>query len=206
MSTIHENLCAIERRAKHAIVEELRRMAQEILVIRTQLSLADRAHADALLLTVSQLECCVPLDSVAPSAMAAAALFARRELPEAAFDTLEPAPPSHYLVHFYSHDAGDLERVELAESVAGAAQRVRQHLAERPRPVWQVTHDAARNELAFLSYDDMLLASIVPCEPHTPRVDPRIAEACAALADGDVAGLRDLFIASTPARSTPLAA
>ena len=206
MTTIHETLCAIERRAKHAIVEELRRMTQEILAIRTQLSLADCAHADALLLTVSQLECCERLDDVAPNARAAAAMCAGRQRPEAAFDTLELPAPGHYLVHFYSHDVGDLERVELAESLTGAAQLVRQHLCLQPRPVWQVTHDAARNELSFLSYEDMLLASIVPSEPRTPKVEPRVAEACAALAEGDLAALRDLFVTPAPARSTPLAA
>jgi hypothetical protein len=159
-----------------------------------------------LLLTVSQLECGERLGSVAPSAEAAATMFARRQIPAVALDAPELPLPSHYLVHFYSHDVGDLERVELAESLTGAAQLVRQHLALQPRPVWQVTHDAARKELAFLTYEDMLLASIVPTEPRAPRVEARVAEACAALAEGDVAALRDLFVTPAPARATPLAA
>ena len=53
MTAITDTLCAIERHAEHAIVQELRLMTQEILTMRTQLTLEDRAHADALLLKLS---------------------------------------------------------------------------------------------------------------------------------------------------------
>ena len=58
MTAITETLCAIERRAERAIVQELRLMIQEILAMRSHLSLDERAYADALLLKLSHLESC----------------------------------------------------------------------------------------------------------------------------------------------------
>ena len=56
MATAADTLRAIEARAERAIVQELRLMMQEILGLRTQLVLEDRAHADALLLKLDRLE------------------------------------------------------------------------------------------------------------------------------------------------------
>ena len=56
MATAADTLRAIEARAERAIVQELRLMMQEILGLRTQLVLEDRAHADALLLKLDHLE------------------------------------------------------------------------------------------------------------------------------------------------------
>ncbi|WP_038214439.1 hypothetical protein [Xenophilus azovorans] len=206
MTTITDTLRAIERRADRAVVQELRLMTQEIQALRTQLTLEDRAHADALLLKLSHLECCQQVDSVAPSPVAPAVAPAGPGFPVLAFDSLEPLQPGSYLVHFYGHELGDLERVELTESLAAAAQLVRQHLTDRPRPVWQVTHDACDGALSFLTDDDMILASIQPCEPRMPDVEPPVAEACAALAGGDITALRRLFVAPAQARAQPLAA
>ena len=56
MATAADTLRAIEARAERAIVQELRLMMQEILGLRTQLVLEDRAHADSLLLKLDHLE------------------------------------------------------------------------------------------------------------------------------------------------------
>lgn len=199
MPNITERLCAIERQAERAIVQELRLMTQEILAMRTQLSLEQRAHADALLLKLDHLERCQQVDTAAPQGGPPPA----PDIPVLPLDTLIPLQPSHYLVHFYSHDVGELERVVLTETLAAAAQLVRQHLAEQPRPIWQVTHDAGDGELTFLTSDDMVLASILPCEPSTPDVEASVAAACMALSAGDPSALRRLFVnapATRPAR------
>lgn len=199
MPNITERLCSIERLAERAIVQELRLMTQEILAMRTQLSLEHRAHADGLLLKLDHLERCQLVDMAAPATPAADGSPAVPDFPVLPFDTLELLQPSHYLVHFYDHEAGDLDRVALAETLAAAAQLVRLHLDGQPRPVWQVTHCATTRELALLGSDDRVLANILPCEPSTPDVDPALTEACAALAAGDPMALRRLFVA-TPAQ------
>lgn len=204
MTTITETLCAIERRAERAIVLELRLMTQEILAMRTQLTLEDRTRADALLLKLDCLERCQRVDAVAPCAPAPAAAPAGPGLPVLSIEMLEPLQPSSYLIHFYSHDIGDLERVEFTEMLSAAAQLVRLHLAERSRPVTHVTH-RANGELRFLTEDEMVLASIRPCEPSTPDVEPTVADACAALTSGDLSALRHLFVATPVAHPERLA-
>ncbi len=206
MTTITETLCAIERRAERAIVQELRLMTQEILAMRTRLTLEDRARADALLLKLNHLERCQRVDTVAPCAPLRAAAPAEPGLPVLPIEMLEPLPPSSYLVHFYSHDIGDLERVEFTDTLPAAAQLVRLHLAERLRPVMHVTYGASGGELRFLTEDEMVLASILQCEPSTPDVEPTVANACAALTSGDLSALRRLFVATPVARPERLAA
>lgn len=141
MTTVAETLCAIERRAERAIVQELRLMTQEILAMRTQLTLADRAHADALLLKLTHLERCQQVDTVAPCPIAPTAASTGQGFPMLPIDSLEPLQPDRYLVHLYGHELGDLERAVLVETLASAAQLVRQHQAERPQLVWEVTHN-----------------------------------------------------------------
>lgn len=201
MSDITEILCAIERRAERAIVQELRAMTQEILAMRTQLSMEHRAHADALLLKLDHLERCQQVETVLPGAAAQDRVPAAQGHPVPELDTLTALEPSHHLVHFYSHDIGDLERVELTETLAEATQLVRQQLLAQPRRVWHVQYD--NGELRFLAGDDMVLASIVPSEASTPSVEPVVAQACAALGAGDTTALQRLFTgiaARQPAR------
>lgn len=193
MPHITDILCAIERRADRAIAQELRLMAQEILAMRTHLSLDHRAHADALLLKLDhleryqQVEAARPLGScVMPAAEETVARYPRIEM-------VGPEPPSHFLVHFYDHETGNLDRVELTETLPAAAQLVRQHLARHTLLLWQVTQCITRGTLAFLSGDDRVLASIVPCEPSSPDVEPLVAQACATLVVGNPAPLRQLF-------------
>lgn len=189
MPNITEILCAIERRAERALVQELRLMTQEILAMRTQLALAHRAHADALLLKLDHLQRCQQVETAGPCAITPAP----QDHPTAPPDTLAPLQASHYLVHIYSHDNGERERIVLTQTLPAAAQLVRQHLAERPRPVWQVTQ-TADGELLFLTGDDMVLAGILPCTPNSTAVEPSVEQACAALAAGDLSSLRRLFV------------
>ena len=206
MTSITDTLCAIERRAERAIVQELRLMTQEILAMRTQLTLEDRAHADALLLKLSQLESCQRVEPVVPSALPSCLASAGTRFPTLALDSLEPLQPSAYLVHFYGHEVGDLERVELTESLATAVQLARQHLDEQPRDVSQVMHDAGTGQLSFLAGDGLVLVGILPCEPSMPEVEASVADACASLALGDVTALRRLFVAAVRTQAEPLAA
>lgn len=194
MTPITETLCAIERRAERAIVQELRLMIQEILAMRTQLTLDERAHADALLLKLSHLESCQQVAVIAPHAVADSASTVEPVVAALRLDMIEPLPPSNYLVHFYGHELGDLERVEFTESLPAAAQLIRHQLADQPSRVRRVAHDPSNGHLSFLTANDTVLATVQPCEPNTPDVEATVAEACAALSSGDVTALQRLFV------------
>ena len=198
MSHVTEILHGIERRAERAVVHELRLMTQEILSMRTHLSIDHRAHADALLLRLDHLE---RFQNIQLSGMAEAGFAhssAGTAMPGLPFDHLEALRPSHFLVHFYDHEAGDLDGVELTETLAAAVQRVREQLAERPCPLLQVTHCATSGALSFVSDDERVLACIAPCDASHPQVEPAVAEACAAFAAGDALPLQRLFVSTLP--------
>ncbi len=203
MTSITDTLCAIERRAERAIVQELRLMIQEILALRTQLTLDERAHADALLLKLSHLESCQQVEVVAPHATADSASTAAPAVPVLRLNMIEPLQPSNYLVHFYGHELGDLERVELTESLPAAAQLIRQQLADQPSRTRRVAHDPRNGYLTFLASDGTVLASIQPCEPSIPDIEVLVAEACAALASGDVTALQRLFLSANSHQDDP---
>ena len=188
MFHISEILHGIERRAERAVVHELRLITQEILSMRTHLSIEHRAHADALLLKLDHLERCQHIQVSGTTEEASA--------PSPA--DLEALHPSHYLAHFYDHDAGDLDGVALTETLAAAVQLVREHLDERPCPSWQVRHCATSGALSFVSDDERVLACIAPCDASHPQVEPAVAEACAAFAAGDVLPLQRLFDLGLP--------
>ncbi|QNP48635.1 hypothetical protein [Diaphorobacter aerolatus] len=198
MTSITDTLCAIERRAERAIVQELRLMIQEILAMRTQLTLDERAHADALLLKLSHLESCQQVEVAAPHPIADSAPAAAPLLPPLRFDMIEALQPSGYLVYFYGHELGDLERVELTESLPAAAQLIRQQLVGQSSRVRRVTHDPRTGHLSFLAGDDTVLACVQPCEPSVPNVEVAVCEACAALARGEVEAFHRLFVATDP--------
>lgn len=206
MTSITDTLCAIERRAERAIVQELRLMTQEILTMRTQLTLEDRAHADALLLKLSHLESCQRVEAVAPSSLPPCLAPAETRFPSLFLDSLESLQPGAYLVHFYGHEVGDLERVELTESLPAAVQLARQRLDEVPHDVSHVTHDTRTGELSFLAGDGLVLVGILPCEPSMPEIEAGVADACESLAVGDVTALQRLFVPPVQARPEPLAA
>ncbi|HQR57189.1 MAG TPA: hypothetical protein PLW72_14475 [Burkholderiaceae bacterium] len=198
MFHISEILHGIERRAERAVVHELRLMTHEILSMRTHLSIEHRAHADALLLKLDHLERCQHIQVSGTTEEASAPSPADTATPALPFDDLEALQPSHYLAHFYDHDAGDLDGVALTETLAAAVQLVREHLDERPCPSWQVRHCATSGALSFVSDDEKVLACIAPCDASHPQVEPAVAEACAAFAAGDVLPLQRLFDLELP--------
>ena len=73
MTTAADTLRAIEMNAERAIVQELRIMIRDVLVLRPSLGHQDRDHADVLLLKLDRLARDQWIDSV-PGASAAAAL------------------------------------------------------------------------------------------------------------------------------------
>jgi len=173
--------------------------------MRAHLTLEDRAHVDALLLKLSHLESCQRVEPAAPPALTHGTAPAGTGFPSLALDSLESLQPSAYLVHLYGHDVGDLERVELTESLTAAVQLARQRLDEQPRDVSQLTYDTGTGQLSFLASDGVVLVGILPCEPSMPKVEACVADACASLARGDVTALRCLFVAPVQARPEPLA-
>ena len=193
-----EILHGIERRAERAVVHELRLMTQEILSMRTHLSIDHRAHADALLLRLDHLERCQHIQVPGAAEEASSPSPTDRATPGLPFDHLEALQPSHYLAHFYDHDAGDLDGVALTETLAAAVQLVREHLDERPYPSWQLRHCATSGALSFVSDDEKVLACIAPCDTSHPQVEPAVAEACAAFAAGDIVPLQRLFDLELP--------
>jgi hypothetical protein len=206
MPNITDFLCAIERRAERAVIHELRLMTNEILAMRTHLTLQHRAHADALLMRLDHLERCQQVEPLAPAAVSAVANATGAAITSLRFEPIGPQPPSHFLVYFYSHEAGDLERVDLTETLAGAAQLVHRHVTEGARPLSLMTHCTTSGELAFLTGAEMVLARIVPCDPSSPEVEPMLAEACTALVDGDCEPLCRLFVPAVTPHAEPLAA
>ena len=205
MSHVTEILHGIERRAECAAVQELHLMTQAILSMRTHLSIDHRAHADALLLKLDHLERCQRLQLSGTTAEPSAPSSAGTATPGLSFDHLEALQPGHYLAHFYDPEAGDLDGVELTETLAAAVQLVLEHLAERPRPLQHMTRCTTSGALSFLTSDDRVLACIVPCDTSSPQVEPAVAEACAAFAAGDALPLQRLFDSALPP-AQPLAA
>lgn len=185
-----ETLCAIERRAARAIVQELHLMTKEILAMRIQLALEQPAHAGALLKR-DHPERSQQVGTVTPPAMVSSVMPAPSV---AGFHLADSSRPSHYLAHFYSHDVGDLEQVVLTETLEAATQLVYQHVTRRPRPVCDVRRRPDTGELAFLADDDVVLASILPCEPSLPAITPPVARAFAAPEGVTLKDLQLLFI------------
>ena len=160
---------------------------------------ADTAeYANALLLKLDHLERCQHIQVSGTTGDASAPSPTDRATPGLPFDDLAALQPSHYLAHFYDHDAGDLDGVALTETLAAAVQLVREHLDERPCPSWQLRHCATSGALSFVSDDEKVLACIAPCDASHPQVEPAVAEACAAFAAGDVLPLQRLFDLEPP--------
>ena len=137
MPSITETLCAIERRAERAIVQELRLVTQEILTMRTQLMLEDRAHADALLLKLSHLESCQRVEPVAPSAPPLCLAPTESRFPSLALDMLEPLQPSAYLVQIY----GQGETTDFVYRVVRGTVRTSHFMADGRRPIGDFYYD-----------------------------------------------------------------
>lgn len=103
--TAADTLRAIEARAERAIVQELRLMTHEILGMRTQLVLEDRAHADSLLMKLDHQECA---QTVAPADPSSVPTYL---MPTLTLGMSEPSMPTAYRVSFYDREYGDLEDV-----------------------------------------------------------------------------------------------
>lgn len=193
MISTTETLCAIERRAARAIVQELHLMTKEILAMGTQLGSEQRAPAGALLKR-DHLERSQQVGTVTPPAVETSVMPAPSV---AGFHLADSSRPSHYLVHFYSHDVSDLEQVVLTGTLEAATQLVYQHVTRRPRPVCDVTRRPGTGELTFLAHDDVVLASILPCEPSLPAITPQLARAFAAPDGVTLKDLQLLFVEAT---------
>ena len=166
MFHISEILHGIERRAERAVVHELRLMTQEILSMRTHLSIDHRAHADALLLKLDHLERCQHIQVSGTTEEASAPPPADTATPGLPFDDLEALQPSHYLAHFYDHDAGDLDGVALTETLAAAVQLVREHLAQAPSLVFNKKDDLQARWVRRLCHRDVELPRHAVPSPH----------------------------------------
>ena len=124
MASISETLCAIEQRAERAIVQELRLMVQEILVLRPSLGLEDRSHADALLLKLDRLEASQQVAS-AQDIAAPILLMPDLQLPAA-----EPNRKG-YAVTLYGIDRDAADCTEIATSIEAALRLLAQRLLDR---------------------------------------------------------------------------
>src|SRR5258706_4112354 len=187
MATAADTLRAIEARAERAIVQELRLMMQEILGLRTQLVLEDRAHADSLLLKLDHLEreqVSVPRsESGAPDFL----------MPTLSLTVFETSLPKAYRAYFYAHDYGDLEDVATVESFDAGVQLVRDRLARDGDYVITASWIKHRGEMTVATPSGMVLARIDADDSATPTAQPVVLDACDALRTGDASRIGQLF-------------
>ncbi len=165
MATAADTLRAIEARAERAIVQELRLMMQEILGLRTQLVLEDRAHADSLLLKLDHLEreqVSVPRgESGAPDFL----------MPTLSLTVFETSLPKAYRAYFYAHDYGDLEDVATVESFDAGVQLVRDRLARDGDYVITASWIKHRGEMTVATPSGMVLARIEARTGDASRIE-----------------------------------
>ena len=187
MATAADTLRALEARAERAIVQELRLMMQEILGLRTQLVLEDRAHADSLLLKLDHLEreqVSVPRsESGAPEFL----------MPTLSLTVFETSLPKAYRAYFYAHDHGDLEDVVTVESFDAGVQLVRDRLARDGDYVIAASWIKHRGEMTVATPSGMVLARIEADDSGTPTAQPAVLDACDALRTGDASRIEQLF-------------
>jgi hypothetical protein len=187
MATAADTLRAIEARAERAIVQELRLMMQEILGLRTQLVLEDRAHADSLLLKLDHLE----REQVgAPRSESSAPDFL---MPTLSLTVFETSLPKAYRAYFYAHDYGDLEDVVTVESFDAGVQLVRDRLARDGDYVITASWIKHRGEMTVATPSGMVLARIEADDSRTPMTQPVVLDACDALRTGDASRIGQLF-------------
>jgi len=186
MASAAEFLRAIEARAERAIVQELRLMMQEILGLRTQLVLHDRAHADALLMKLDRLE----RDQTAAPANDAAADFLAPMLSITVYET--PAP-SAYRVCFYDRQYGDLNDVITVPTFESAVQLVRDRLPETSDPVVEANWTRQQGELWVRTPNGTVLARVEADWTHAPVAQSDVHAACLALRGGDASAVGHLF-------------
>jgi hypothetical protein len=186
MASAADLLRAIEARAERAIVQELRLMMQEILGLRTQLVLHDRAHADALLMKLDRLErnqTAAPANDAAPSFLA----------PTLSITAYETPAPSAYRVSFYDREYGDLDDVVTVPTFESAVQLIRDRLPAAPEPVVEVNWTRQQGELSMRTPNGTVLARIDADWTHAPVAQPDVHAACLALRGGDASAVEHLF-------------
>lgn len=187
MATAADTLRAIEARAERAIVQELRLMMQEILGLRTQLVLEDRAHADSLLLKLDHLE----REQVgAPHSESSAPDFL---MPTLSLTVFETSVPRAYRAYFYAHDYGDLEDVVTVESFDAGVQLVRDRLAREGDYVITASWIKHRGKMTVAAPSGMVLARIEADDSGTPTAQAVVLDACDALRTGDASRIEQLF-------------
>lgn len=185
--TAADTLRAIEARAERAIVQELRLMTHEILGMRTQLVLEDRAHADSLLMKLDHQECA---QTVAPADSSSVPTYL---MPTLTLGMSEPSMPTAYRVSFYDREYGDLEDVVTLGSFEAGVQLVRDRLSADGHYLITATWANHQGEMTVSTPRQMVLARIGVADDRAPLVQPPVLKACNALQAGDTSSIAHLF-------------
>jgi hypothetical protein len=186
-ATAADTLRAIEAGAERAIIQELRLMAQEILGMRTQLVLEDRAHADSLLMKLDHQECA---QTVAPADPSSVPTYL---MPTLTLDMSEPSMPTAYRVSFYDREYGDLEDVVTLGSFEAGVQLVRDRLAADGHYLITAIWANHQGEMTVSTSRQMVLARIEVAGDRVPLVKLPVLKACSALQAGDTSSIAHLF-------------
>ena len=187
MATAADTLRAIEARAERAIVQELRLMMQEILGLRTQLVLEDRAHADALLLKLDHLERGhVTAQRSEPQVPAFL-------MPTLSLTVFETPLPKAYRAYFYAPDYGDLEDVVTVDTFDAGVQLVRDRLARDGDYVITASWIKHQGEMTVATPRGMVVARVEADVSGATTTQPVVLDACAALRTGDASRIEQLF-------------
>nr|WP_297383481.1 hypothetical protein [uncultured Roseateles sp.] len=186
MATAADHLRAIEARAERAIIQELRLMMQEILGLRTQLVLHDRAHADVLLMKLDRLErdqTAVPVGDVTSAFLA----------PMLSITAYETPTPSAYRVYFYDRQYGDLDDVATVPTFESAVQLVQDRLPAMPEPRVEASWTRHQGELSVRTPHGTVVARIEADWTPLPTAQAEVHAACLALRSGDGRAIGDLL-------------
>ena len=186
-ATAADTLRAIEAGAERAIIQELRLMAQEILGMRTHLSLEDRAHADSLLMKLDHQE---RAQTIAPAEPSSMPIYL---MPTLTLGMSEPSMPTAYRVSFYDREYGDLEDVVTLGSFEAGVQLVRDRLSADGHYLITATWANHQGEMTVSTPRLMVLARIEVADDRVPRVQPPVLKACSALQAGDTSSIAHLF-------------
>lgn len=187
MATAADTLRAIEARAERAIVQELRLMVQEILGLRTQLVLEDRAHADALLLKLDHLE---RGQVAAPRSEPQVPAFL---MPTLSLTVFETPLPNAYRAYFYAQEYGDLEDVVTVDTFDAGVQLVRDRLARDGDYVITASWIKHQGEMTVATPRGMVVARVEADVSGVTTTQPVVLDACEALRSGDVSRIEQLF-------------
>ena len=187
MAPAADTLRAIEARAERAIVQELRLMMQEILGLRTQLVLEDRAHADALLLKLDHLERGhVAAQRSEPQVPAFL-------MPTLSLTVFETPLPKAYRAYFYAQEYGDLEDVVTVDTFDAGVQLVRDRLARDGDYVITASWIKHQGEMTVTTPRGMVVARVEADVSGVTTTQPVVLDACAALRTGDASRIEQLF-------------